>query len=174
MRLPIHDHLSVCDRPAAGHRLPVRSQDGDAGRLGPFVRPCTGWRWAHAGRVGWNPLSFSSTSFGEPAAIFGQGLPYTTNDIFAINMNPGIRPQAGQINPPEYMDRNAGRPSRINQWNVAVQRELTPNIAGEVAYVGNRGAWLRSDSFWDMNALTPQRITQAGLNINSAADQSLL
>ena len=79
--------------------------------------------------VGWNPLSFSSTSFGEPAVIFGAGLPYTTNDIFAINMSPGIRPQAGQINnPPTYMDRNAGRPPRINQWNIAMQREITPNI----------------------------------------------
>jgi hypothetical protein len=125
--------------------------------------------------VGWNPLTFTSTSFGEPAAIFGQGLPYTTNDIFAINMSPGIRPQAGQINnPPTFMDRNGGRPSRINQWNIAVQREITANIAGEVAYVGNHGIWLQSSSYWDLNALTPQRITAAGLNLNSAADRTLL
>ena len=125
--------------------------------------------------VGWNPLSFSSTSFGQPAVLFGAGLPYTTNDIFAINMSPGIRPQAGQINnPPTYMDRNAGRPPRINQWNIAVQRELTPNISGEVAYVGNHGVWLQSSSYWDLNALTPARIAAAGLNLNNAADRTLL
>ena len=125
--------------------------------------------------VGWNPLSFSSTSFGQPAVIFGAGLPYTTNDIFAINMSPGIRPQAGQINnPPTYMDRNAGRPPRINQWNIAIQREITPNISGEIAYVGNHGVWLQSSSYWDLNALTPQRIAAAGLNLNLAADRTLL
>jgi len=124
---------------------------------------------------GWNTLSFSSTSFGETPYIFGQGLPYTAAQIFSTDYDPGIRPQTGQINnPPTYMDRNAGRPSRINQWNIAVQRELTPNIAAEVAYVGNHGVWLQSSSYWDLNALTPQRISQAGLNLNSTADLSLL
>jgi hypothetical protein len=124
---------------------------------------------------GWNTISFASTSFGEPAAIFGQALPYTTAQIFATDYDPGIRPQAGQINnPPGYEDRNAGRPSRINQWNIAVQRELTPNIVVEAAYVGNHGVWLQSSSYWDLNALTPQRIAAAGLNINSTADLSLL
>ncbi|MGA2720901.1 MAG: TonB-dependent receptor [Bryobacteraceae bacterium] len=124
---------------------------------------------------GWNTLSFSSTSFGETPYIFGQGLPYTAAQIFSTDYDPGIRPQTGQINnPPTYEDRNAGRPSRINQWNIAVQRELTPNIAAEVAYVGNHGVWLQSSSYWDLNALTPQRISQAGLNLNSTADLSLL
>jgi hypothetical protein len=124
---------------------------------------------------GWNPLSFTSTSFGESPYVFGAGLPYTTNDIFSVNMIPGIRPQTGQINnPPTYMDRNAGRPPRINQWNIAVQREITPNLSGEVAYVGNHGVWLQSSSYWDLNALTPQRIAAAGLNLNSQTDRTLL
>ena len=72
------------------------------------------------------------------------------------------------------MDHNAGRPPRINQWNIAVQREITPNIAGEVAYVGNHGVWLQSSSYWDLNALTPQRIAAAGLEITNAADRTLL
>ena len=125
--------------------------------------------------VGWNPLSFNSTSFGETPYVFGAGLPYTTNDIFSVNLNPGIRPQVNNINnPPTYMDRNAGRPPRINQWNIAVQREITPNISGEIAYVGNHGVWLQSSSYWDLNALTPQRIAQAGLNLNSQTDRTLL
>jgi hypothetical protein len=125
--------------------------------------------------VGWNSLSFASTSFAEPAAIFGAGLPYTTAQVFAIDYDPGIRPQAGQINsPPAFEDRNAGRPSRVNQWNIALQRQITPNLVVEAAYVGNHGVWLQSSSYWDNNALTPQRIAQAGLNINNAADRTLL
>jgi len=81
----------------------------------------------------------------------------------------------GQINnPPTFMDRNAGRPPRINQWNIAVQRELTPNLAVEAAYVGNRSVWLQQGGSWDMNTLTPARIAAAGLNINNAADRTLL
>ena len=125
--------------------------------------------------VGWNSLSFSTTSFGTPAVIFGQNLPYNVSQIFSVNYDPGIRPQAGQINgPPGIEDRNAGRPPRINQWNIAVQRELTANMALEAAYVGNHGVWLQQGGSWDMNTLTPQRIAQAGLNINNAADRSLL
>jgi len=55
-----------------------------------------------------------------------------------------------------------------------VQRELTPNLAVEAAYVGNHGVWLQQGGSWDMNALTPQAIAAAGLNINNAADRTLL
>jgi hypothetical protein len=33
---------------------------------------------------------------------------------------------------------------------------------------------MQSSSFWDLNALTPERIAAAGLNINNAADRTLL
>jgi hypothetical protein len=125
--------------------------------------------------VGWNSLSFTTTSFAEPATTLSKGLVYNLADVFAVNYNPGIRPQAGQINnPPAYMDRNAGRPPRINQWNIAVQREITENVSVEGAYVGNHGVWLQSSSYWDLNALTPQRIALFGLNIANATDRTLL
>jgi len=124
---------------------------------------------------GWNTVSFSSTSFGTPTAIFGAGLPYTTAQIFSTNFDPGIRPQAGQINnPPNIEDRQAGRPPRINQWNIAVQRELTSNIVVEAAFVGNHGVWLQSGGSWDMNAPTTAQIAKHGLDITQAADRSLL
>jgi hypothetical protein len=125
--------------------------------------------------VGWNPLSFSSTSFAEPATTLSKGLVYNLADVFAVNYSPGIRPQVGQINnPPQYMDRNAGRPPRINQWNIAVQRQISENISVEGAYVGNHGVWLQSSSFWDLNALTPQRIASFGLDIANPTDRSVL
>jgi len=125
--------------------------------------------------VGWNSLSFTTTSFGQPATTLSKGLVYNLADVFAVNYSPGIRPQVGQINnPPQYMDRNGGKPPRINQWNIAVQRQVSENISVEAAYVGNHGVWLQSSSFWDLNALTPDRIAQFGLNINTAADRSLL
>ena len=87
-----------------------------------------------AGPVGRGGLEHPELHFAilrEPAATFGQGLVYNPADMFAVNLNPGIRPQPGQINtPPYYLDRNAGRPPRINQWNIALQREITHNIVG--------------------------------------------
>jgi hypothetical protein len=125
--------------------------------------------------VGWNNLTFPSNSFGSPGATFSQGLQYDPASLFAVTLNPGQFPSAGQINSPAYfLDRNAGRPPRFNQWNIALQREITKNIAAEVAYVGNRGVWITSNNLWDLNALSPQRIASFGLNINNPADITLL
>ena len=44
----------------------------------------------------------------------------------------------------------------------------------EAAYVGNRSVWNLATSLIDLNALTPQKIAAAGLNISSATDRSLL
>ena len=48
----------------------------------------------------------------------------------------------GQINGPPYIiDRNAGRPPRINQWNISLQREVARDVIVEAAYIGNHGVW---------------------------------
>jgi len=125
--------------------------------------------------VGWNDQTWSSASFGSPAATLSQGLQYNPADFFTVTLNPGMRPSPGQINsPPIYMDRNAGRPPRLNQWNVTLQREITKDVSLQTAYVGNRGIWLQAPGLVDYNALTPQRIASFGLDVNSAADRSLL
>jgi hypothetical protein len=63
-----------------------------------------------------------------------------------VDYSPGIRPSPGQLNsPPSYLDRQAGRPPRILSWNIGLQREISPNLVVEAAYVGNRGVWFRAD-----------------------------
>jgi hypothetical protein len=44
----------------------------------------------------------------------------------------------------------------------------------EASYVGNRGVWWPADSLKDINALTLGRIASFGLDINNAADRTLL
>jgi hypothetical protein len=95
--------------------------------------------------------------------------------LFASSLNPGIRPDPGQINtPPYWIDPNGGRPSRIMQWSVGLQREITRDLLIEAAWVKNRGAWLQANSLIDLNGSTSQQIAAAGLDINSAADRTLL
>ncbi len=127
------------------------------------------------GAGGWNTLNFSNPTYGEPALQFSNGLNYSTAALYAVSYNPGIRPSAGQLNaPPSLVDPNAGRPPRMNQWNIALQREITRDLLVEAAYVGNRGVWFVANSLVNPNALTPQRLLAFGLDVNSATDRSLL
>ena len=77
--------------------------------------------------------------------------------------------------PNYYLDPNAGRPGRIHQWNINVQREVMKNLVVEAAYVGNRGAWLTgATGLVSMNAISDQRLAAFGLNRNNPADLQLL
>jgi hypothetical protein len=125
--------------------------------------------------VGWNQLQFSTSIYGDAALVLKNGLQYDPAQLTSASLDPGIRPSPGQINaPPYYLDRNGGRPSRINQWSVGLQREITRDLLVEAAYVGNRGVWFQANDLLDLNALTPERIRAAGLDINNAADRALL
>jgi hypothetical protein len=72
------------------------------------------------------------------------------------------------------MDPNGGRPPRINQWNIGIQRELTPDLVVEAAWVGNRGTWLQANNLDDINGLTAQKLAAVGLNPNDANARTLL
>jgi hypothetical protein len=123
----------------------------------------------------WNTSDFTTASFGDPAATLKTGMVYDAAGLYKVNLNAGLRPQPGQINsPPHYLDRNGGRPSRINQWHMSLQREITQDLLVEAAYVGNRGVWIQANSLLNWNGLTPQRIASFGLNIGNAADRTLL
>jgi len=124
---------------------------------------------------GWNTLNFSNPTYGEPALQLKNGLSYSVANLYAVSYDPGIRPSPGQLNaPPALVDPNAGRPPRMNQWNIALQRELTRDLILEAAYVGNRGVWFVANSLVNPNALTPQRLLSFGLDIDNATDRTLL
>jgi hypothetical protein len=125
--------------------------------------------------MGFNSLSFSNPTFGDPALLLRNGLQYNTADLLAASYDPGIRPQPGQTNsPPAMVDPDAGRPSRLWSWNVSLQRELMPNLVVEAAYVGNRGAWFRADGLNAINGISNERLASFGLDLNNPADVTLL
>ena len=127
------------------------------------------------------------TGFGEPATflsegnVFGPGnsrgnRPLVWPDYertYPFETAPGRRPPAS---PFIFIDRHAGRPPRIMQWSLGVQRELAKNLLAEVAYVGNRGVWWSAPLLQDQayNALTVADVARAGLDINNAGDRALL
>jgi hypothetical protein len=126
-------------------------------------------------QMGFNNLSFSSSGFGQVVADFAKGLPYTQAQMYPTKLDPGIFPFPGQLNlQGPWLNPDGGRPPRINQWNVGVQRQLTQTLMIEAAYVGNRGVWLASNGLVDVNALTVQKLNSVGLSLNNASDLSLL
>jgi hypothetical protein len=131
--------------------------------------------------------SITAPGYSDPAVllkegnVFGPGnargnAPLTWPDYtrsFPFETAPGIRPPAS---PFIFIDRHAGRPPRIFQWSIGLQRELTPNLLVEGSYVGNRGVWWSAPLLQDQayNALTLDDVKRAGLDINNASDRALL
>jgi hypothetical protein len=65
---------------------------------------------------------------------------------------------------PPLLDPNAGRPMRLLQWNVTVQREIGQNIALEAGYVANVGVWQEAGtSLAPQNALSQQTLADYGI-----------
>ena len=125
--------------------------------------------------MGFNSINFSNPAYAEPGVTLRNGLNYNVNELTFASYDPGIRPSNGQINsPPALLDPNAGRPPRMANWNLSLQREFGSSLVAEVAYVGNRGVWFRADGLNDYNGLTAARIKSFGLDINNAADRTLL
>jgi hypothetical protein len=102
------------------------------------------------------------------------------------NFTPGQTPLPGQITGFTgfgYLDPNAARPGRQNQWSVGVQREITLNTVIEASYVGNRGVWWPSGApagvtggpYGYLNQVAPSVFAAYGLSpYASAADNLLL
>ena len=57
------------------------------------------------------------------------------------------QPDGAVIAMPNLLDPNAGRPARLLQWNIALQREITRNLVVEASYVANRGVWWGASAF---------------------------
>ncbi len=125
--------------------------------------------------MGFNSMSFTSPAFGQPGATLRDGLIYDVNELTAASYDPGLRPSKGQTNsPPALIDRNGGRPPRVFNWNIGLQRELTRDLVVEAAYVGNRGAWFRADGMNQFNALDTDLLAMMGFDTTDPADRALL
>ena len=81
------------------------------------------------------------------------------------------------------IDKGTGRPPRIFQWSVGLQRQILPSLVMEANYVGNRGAWFTApvlDAEAE-NGLTPAGLLASrqygnttGINVNNPDQLALL
>lgn len=126
--------------------------------------------------VGFDAYTVPTPAIGEAAMLLKDGLRYDRAALYTPTLNPGLGLTPGTLanGVGNLYDRNGGRPQRINQWNIAVQREIIRNLSIEAAYVGNRGAWVEANNMGLMNLISSDRLQSAGLSLNNAADRDLL
>ena len=118
------------------------------------------------------------SNFGYPVTTLSQGIPFTpqfrpeTWPSYNAAERPTSAPTPGPG--PGYFDQNAGRPARQYQWSFGLQREINQNLVVEASYVANRGVWWPSPGLINVNATSLDRLAANHLDINNAADRSLL
>jgi hypothetical protein len=95
------------------------------------------------------------TNSGQITSLFKDGMPLNARAVWP-STDPGVGQGAGSVVTfPNLLDQNAGRPARLTQWNISLQREINRNLVVEAAYVGNRGVWWSSGTTGGSNGLAP-------------------
>jgi hypothetical protein len=128
--------------------------------------------------LGFNSVT-NSTGYGFAVSNLKDGIHYNPADLYTATLNPGVAPLPGTLAAApgwaeQFRDPEGGRPSRVNQWNVSLQRQLTKDMSLEAAYVGNRGVWEESRSLSQLNALSPARLQALGLDLTNSNTRNLL
>jgi hypothetical protein len=127
--------------------------------------------------MGFNSVSFPAPGNGVPAGFISQPLVYDNNALYGASYNPGLNvvPGGAVQGGPARVDQNGGRPPRINQWNISLQREFSRDVVIEASYLGNHGAWLQAGgNLINYNTYSPQYLAGLGYDITNAATRTLL
>ncbi len=112
---------------------------------------------------------------GQITGLFKDGMPASVQAVWP-SFDPGVGQGTGTvITMPALLDPNAGRPARLLQFNIGVQRELTRNTVVEASYVANRGAWWTANGLGTLNALNINALTSRGFSdFTSSSEAALL
>jgi hypothetical protein len=116
-----------------------------------------------------NSAGTSTPAFGQIAGLLQNGVPPSVQASWPTLNNPAAGQAPGAVvAAPALLDANTGRPARLLQWNVTLQRTIGKDIVVEAGYVGNRGVWETAGaSLAPENALS--QTTLAALGVPSSA-----
>jgi len=137
--------------------------------------------------MGFNVLNFTSPGNGVATGQISKPLVLDPNLLYGAAYDPGLNviPGAAVQAAPALVDRNGGRPSRVNQWNISVQREIARDLVLEAAYLGNRTVWQNAGgggngqypvgNLVNYNAVDPATLARYGLgDLTNANTRALL
>ncbi len=109
---------------------------------------------------------------GQISGLFRDGMPSSVKPVWP-SFDAGVGQGAGTvITFPALLDPNAGRPARLMQWSIGLQREIGRNLVVEATYLGNRGAWWTAAGLSTLNALSQDTLQRYGFNNLTSATES--
>lgn len=121
-----------------------------------------------------------TTPFTNPQFPFVQTLSQSTLDsvtpAFILANGPSVRaiartPDAGLGQGVFTVDRNLGS-GYVQQWNLAIQREISPNLSAQIAYVGSKATHL-GDPDANINQLTVEQLAMGNALLEKVANPYL-
>jgi len=137
--------------------------------------------------MGFNVVNLPSPGNGVAAGSLSRPLVLDQNLLYGAAYDAGlfVVPGAAVQAAPALVDRNGGRPSRVNQWNVSIQREVAKDIVVEASYLGNRTVWQNAGgggngtysvgNLVNYNAVGPATLARFGLgDLTNPATRTLL
>ncbi|MGA7235861.1 MAG: TonB-dependent receptor, partial [Bryobacteraceae bacterium] len=152
-----------------------------------------GWGISYSASDQWNYLSNNyltnglgyttlspgnNPQFGYAYSELQNGIVYAPSALHVLNLNPGINSPVGALGSPSASaityDPSGARPTRVNQWNVTLQRKLSSNMSIEAAYVANRGVWEQQGGLVNPNAVTPAILKAHNIDLTNANTRTLM
>src|SRR5262249_55067318 len=130
---------------------------GPGGTLGSCIRFQDGNPFAPGNRYGNGPLTAPLNGAAAPG-VASAAFPSQTSAT-GCGVAPAFSSPCRPIDSPFItIDKGTGRPPRIFNWSIGLQREILPSLLIEASYVGNRGAWFTAPDLAAEaeNGLTPQ------------------
>ena len=125
-----------------------------------------------------NSAAFNNVAFDQFLPVSFANAMTTLHPVWP-GFDPSNNAAAGTVvGAPTFIDHNAGRPSRISQWSLGIQREISRNLVVEASYVANRAVWISGNTAGNLaplNVISPQLLARYGFtDFNSASDAALL
>lgn len=112
---------------------------------------------------------------GQTVGLLKDGIPATVQPVWP-SFDSGVgHPVGGVIGMPALLDANAGRPARLLQWSIGLQREVNRNLVVEASYVANRGTWWSAAALAPLNSISQATLAKYGFtNYTSTEEAAML
>jgi len=138
--------------------------------------------------LGFNTITTPAVGNGVGAGVLSQPLIIDQKALYGASYDPGlfVVPGTAVQGAPALVDRNGGRPPRVNQWNISLQREIVKDVVVEASFIGNHSVWLNAGAggsfssgtignLINYNAVSPAVLQRLGLgDLTNANTRTLL
>jgi len=121
-----------------------------------------------------NSASAPNPAFGQIVGLLQNGIPSNVQAQWPTLNNPAAGQGTGAVvAAPALLDQNTGRPARLTQWNVTVQRTFGKDIAVEAGYLGNVGAWETAGALAPQNVISLSQLAALGISGSNLSNATL-